>query len=612
MTAILIVAGIVVGLLLAFILTMLLKMIFRRPASDEVATTEVAEEPAVAETPPPPPVIVTAPMVVATPVVADTQEEEIVQVELFSLSRYDLMDHIEAMRENTAKFVMTPSMKERSDESLPDYLLCGERCFAIAFERNDCVHNIAIRLYSDTANGLSERHNIDRASYLANEDWYNLTIDNTFKNKREVYAILNASYDYVCTKYGLLGEEEAKEEFTHIAKEVTSGGAVEEIEKATAAAEESYLKALEKFKAENYSDYTMTRREIVEDTKAIASKDITIVEKPLEPQMPVSLKHKTKTYAILYGTDKGVMMVAKLYDAYADRLAVRHPQIRRAKFPAGANWYYIPVDGAFDSKKSVYAVLNASYDFVLAKYGKPEDMVKAEKSIYNNVPERTAEDIKALEDIKAKYYTDLDRREIIEYSGKADNPDIDIIDRPMEPQLPVSLKYKGKTYAMLYGTEDGVVMIAKLDNAYVAELSKKHAGICKAKFPAGANWYFVPVGSGFKTKTAVYDVLSHAMTFSDSKTKKAPVKKAPYATKVATTPKTTATKKVAPKTATAPKTPRATPTKKVATAPKATPKKVVTAPKTTSAKKTTTTPKTTATKKAAPKVSTAKKPVPKK
>jgi len=372
--------GLAFGLIVTLLAVWILTRIFRRRVASEVAAADAT--------------------VAAVP--AAVPEDA---VELFSLSRLDVMDHVEIMQGNQERFAVPPAVRERESENLPDYLLCTERCFTIVFERNDVVHNLAVRLSAEAAELLAERHLLERASYLSENDWYNLAIDCSFRNKREVYAIINVAYDYVLTQYGTTNAEEAKAELKHIEEDFVSGSAAEELDKASCAAELNYLRALEKFKSDYYSDFTITRKEIVDDTRAIGNPDIVILEKE-QPQMPVSLKYKGKTYAILYGTDKGVMMVVKLTDSYADKLAAKHPQIRRAKFPAGANWYYVPVDGAFDSKDAVYSVLNVSYGFILVKYGTEAEIQDADKIIYSKVSEQAQTDeeyLRTLEEFKAKY-----------------------------------------------------------------------------------------------------------------------------------------------------------------------------------------------------------------
>ena len=517
--------GLFLGMLTAFAICMLM-----RPKRAEESAGEPAYEPAAAAVPlvaattdTAETVFVPQPIFIPTPVYAAADAPlapvPVQEVELFSLSRTDVFDHVDVMRLSSERFPVAPEVKERKTESLPDYLKCRQRCFTVVFESGDYVYNLAVRLDAETAAGLSQRHSIAHATYLTGEDWYNLEIDQSFRSKYEVYHIIDLAYGYVLTRYAEEAEETATEEFKALENECVQN--TDEIERVYSAAENNYLRALEEFKAEYYSDFRITRKEIIEDTKAIGNASVTVVERGTEPHLPVSLKYKDKTYAMLYGTDAGVIMVAKLSDAYADKLAVRHPRVCRVKFPAGANWYYVPVDGAFDCKKSVYTVLNAAYAFVLAKlgttseYGASEANL-AEKQIYTDTPAlaMTEEEyLKSLEEFKAAYSTGLTRRDIVEYVHSLGDADLTAVERPLSPQMPASLKYKGKTYAMLYGTETGVCMICKLSNDYAAELSSVHAGVGKVKFPAGPNWYYVPLDSSFSTESA-HAVLNNSLNFT--------------------------------------------------------------------------------------------------
>jgi len=458
---------------------------------------------------------VPTPVYVTTPVYVP--EAEHAEVELFSLSRADVFDHVSVMEGNPERFPIAPDIKERKEEEYPDYIKCRGRCFTIVFETGDYVHNLAVRLDEETARSLSEKHSIEHATYLKGEDWYNLEIDQSFKSKYEVYHIIDLAYGYILTRYAELGEREAEAELAAIETECSSN--TEEIERVYTAAELNYLRALEKFKADYYSDFMITRKEIVEDTKALGIASITVVERGKEPHLPVSLKFKDKTYAMLYGTDKGVMMIAKLSDAYADKLAVRHPRVCRVKFPAGPNWYYVPVDGAFDGKESVYAVLNAAYAFVLAKFGISSEYGAAEaelaeKVIYTGRERALTEEeyLRSLEEFKAAYTTGLRREDLSAYALGLGDKDLTVVERPLAAQMPTSLKYKGKTYAMMYGTEVGVCMIMKLSNEYAHELKQVHEGVGKVKFPAGPNWYYVPIDSSF-TAEAAHSVLNNSINF---------------------------------------------------------------------------------------------------
>jgi len=110
--------------------------------------------------------------------------------------------------------------------------------------------------------------------------------------------------------------------------------------------------------------FSITRKEIADYILTLNNPDITIVERPRQPQLPMSLKYKGKTFAMLHGTDEGVLMIVRLSDDDAETLAPAHPEVCRASFPKGPNWYCVPVDGTFSDKESVCTVLANAYSFV--------------------------------------------------------------------------------------------------------------------------------------------------------------------------------------------------------------------------------------------------------
>jgi len=116
------------------------------------------------------------------------------------------------------------------------------------------------------------------------------------------------------------------------------------------------------------NNFLITRRKIAEDFKNVGNPDIKILERPENPQLPMTLKYKGKTFALLHGTDSGVLMIARLAEDYATELIYKHPAlaIRRATFPKGPNWYSVPVEGVFRDKDSVYDVLTNALAFVVS------------------------------------------------------------------------------------------------------------------------------------------------------------------------------------------------------------------------------------------------------
>ncbi|MCL2751345.1 MAG: MmcQ/YjbR family DNA-binding protein [Firmicutes bacterium] len=124
------------------------------------------------------------------------------------------------------------------------------------------------------------------------------------------------------------------------------------------------IKKLEPVESEGITNGFITRQEIAEYTRALNIPDITVIERPHHPLSPTTLKYKNKAYAMLYGTDKGVLMTVKITDGYADELMRRYPEVCRAGFPKTPNWYRIPVGYMFKSKDEVYRILFEARDFV--------------------------------------------------------------------------------------------------------------------------------------------------------------------------------------------------------------------------------------------------------
>jgi len=110
--------------------------------------------------------------------------------------------------------------------------------------------------------------------------------------------------------------------------------------------------------------YFITRQEIIEDIRKLGNPDITIAEYSYQPQLPTTLKDKGRTYTMLYGTDKGVLMIVRIADDYADELAYKYPGVRRASFPHAPHWYCVPVEGAFTEKEEVFRIVSEARAFL--------------------------------------------------------------------------------------------------------------------------------------------------------------------------------------------------------------------------------------------------------
>ncbi|MCL2821574.1 MAG: bacteriohemerythrin [Firmicutes bacterium] len=287
------------------------------------------------------------------------------QKHLFTLSRIDALDYVDGMVSDQQRYPVKPFVKEKSEDSGSDFILAGDVCYSIMYSKDDLVFNFILRLDAKTADEIATTHVIRRESFVRGSDWYNLIIDRTFKKKQEVYDILDKSYFYAI---GLSKEEVIDQK--EIEQQTLDNAAV--LAAATTQAEKEYETALEEMKGLFYTtNFKITRKEIAERTMELVQTNgdtnINIAQRPKQLQLPMSLKYGKKTFALLYGTEEGVLMILNLDNDVAEHLAQTHPEICRASFPAGKNWYYLPVDGAFTCKEEVYRVLDSSMEFIKEK-----------------------------------------------------------------------------------------------------------------------------------------------------------------------------------------------------------------------------------------------------
>ena len=107
-----------------------------------------------------------------------------------------------------------------------------------------------------------------------------------------------------------------------------------------------------------------SRAEMIEDTLALNDENITVSQRPDQPQLPVSLKYKKKTYAMLYASDGGILIIARLPQTFADMVMRVHPATKKAVFPKGPYWFSIPIDETFQSKAEIHEILDSARGFI--------------------------------------------------------------------------------------------------------------------------------------------------------------------------------------------------------------------------------------------------------
>ena len=282
-------------------------------------------------------------------------------INFFTLSRIDVLDYVESVTGDKQRFPVEYNIKTKKEDGSPDYIRCAEHCFGMMFDREDLVFVFALKMNAELLEKYSAMYTVQDAVPLG-QDWYYVVIDQKFKRKQEVYNLLDACYDFALTEHARLKSDAkaAKAEQEALEKRAASLANLEDSYKE---AEQEYKAMLAELKAQ-YANILISRQEIVENMRTITDPDLEILDRFKNARQPSSFKWKGKTFIMMYGTDMGIIMTLKIPHDLADRLASRHPEICRASFPAGKNWYTLPIDGAFKDKESVYRLIHASLEFI--------------------------------------------------------------------------------------------------------------------------------------------------------------------------------------------------------------------------------------------------------
>lgn len=117
------------------------------------------------------------------------------------LKRENVFEYIGKMYGKQLNYYVQPAVKMKANHELPDYLMCGERCFGIIFERDGRVFHLILRLSEESAKRFGERYRVSRAAFQSGMNWYSITIDQSYKSKDEIYKILEESYVFTQKTY---------------------------------------------------------------------------------------------------------------------------------------------------------------------------------------------------------------------------------------------------------------------------------------------------------------------------------------------------------------------------------------------------------------------------
>ena len=116
------------------------------------------------------------------------------------LSRQDVFARVKEMAAGVERPYNKPRVKERTSDFGLDYLVCGAKGFGIMYGRDDLVFNIILRMNGEIRDFCEKKgYTIQREIFFNGGEWYNLTIDNSFKDKNEIYAILDKCREFAQT-----------------------------------------------------------------------------------------------------------------------------------------------------------------------------------------------------------------------------------------------------------------------------------------------------------------------------------------------------------------------------------------------------------------------------
>jgi len=110
----------------------------------------------------------------------------------------------------------------------------------------------------------------------------------------------------------------------------------------------------------------------------------------------------------------------------------------------------------------------------------------------------------------------ITRQNIVDWARTMGDIDITIKERTDDPQMPHSLRWKNKTFALAYGTDAGVLLIVWITDEYAATISKSHR-IDRAKFPKGPYWWAILIGQSWTNKEMVMELLKKSVEYVSKK-----------------------------------------------------------------------------------------------
>jgi len=294
--------------------------------------------------------------------------------------------------------------------------------------------------------------------------------------------------------------------------------------------------AATKDEPEKFVLFTLSRVDIFDHIKAMDEDKerypafVFVKKRPADSDKPDYYLSGGKCYAIVLSRAGNIhSLILHMSEKMASKFREKHT-IAKAKY-LGDNWYYLALDEKVFGKPVVYSIMDECYDYTAKQSsGADEKSLKSAQTALEKLCKQNGAEILANYEAAEAEYNKLfephkRKNPIIttpEMVAQAKELGIKKLTVKVHPELshvPVSLKI-GKTYALLPG--EGAVPILKLhiNEEHAEKLAATHPGICRTGFPNGANWYKLPLDSGFKSKEAVFRTLDEAREYVKSQSVK--------------------------------------------------------------------------------------------
>jgi len=180
-----------------------------------------------------------------------------------------------------------------------------------------------------------------------------------------------------------------------------------------------------------------------------------------------------KCFAYVYETEGAIILLAKMFDDYANTLKEKHPNINFSAFPKSKDtWYSLILDDSY-TKDDVKRILDELVGEI-----KPDEGMSLKESM------ALAKANKSSHKFTKKFVSD--------YLKDKENVEVNTRENFTKTGLPLADTHyaNGKCFAYVYETKGSIILLAKMNSDYANELKEKHDNINFSAFPKQKEpWY---------------------------------------------------------------------------------------------------------------------------